>query len=284
MKNMLACILAGLVALLIIYTPAGARAAGTIDILVCYPGGSVRARDAEPALKNMVAVIESIGGWPAGTIKVSFTTKVAACRKLLDEKKPEFAIVSLGLFLENRVKHHLVPLARPKISGRDTDKYRILVRKGSYANIEALKGKTLGGQWLTEPEFLRRIVFKGKLDPARYFKLSPSRRALRALRELSRGKLDAVIVNELQYGGLSALPFGKGLAVAFASDEMPQMGVVADEKKADAADRARMRKALDAMCKNAEGKKLCTLFGIDAFVPSSGKTYQAVIDLYQGGK
>ena len=76
----------------------------------------------------------------------------------------------------------------------------------------------------------------------------------------------------------------KDLAVAFASDELPQIGVVADEKKSSAADRARMKKALDSMCDNAEGKKLCSLFGIDEFVASSGKTYQKVIDLYQSGK
>jgi ABC-type phosphate/phosphonate transport system substrate-binding protein len=284
MKQMIEYLSAGMAILLILFTPGEARASGSIGILVCYPGGSVRARDAEPALKNMIGVIESIGGWPAGTIKVSFTTKVKTCRKLLADKKPEFAILSLGLFLEYHVKNHLVPLARPRISGRDTDKYRILVRKGSYANLEALKGKTLGGQWLSEPEFLRRIVFRGNLDPTSYFKLSPSRRALRALRKLARGKLDAVIVNELQYNGLSALPFGKDLAVVFASEELPQMGVVADKKKAAAADMTRMKKALDSMCVNAEGKKLCSLFGIEAFVPSNDKTYQAVIKLYQGGK
>ena len=261
-----------------------AAAGDKLQILICYPGGSVRARDAKPAMDNMVGVLESIGGWPQGTIETSFTSRLDECREMLAEKKPPFAIMSLGLFLEKRGKYHMKPLAQPTIDGRKTDVYRILVRKGSYANLEALKGKKLSGPWLTEEDFLKRIIFKNSIDPKKFFELKPSRRALRSLRKLARGKLDAVIVNQRQYESLSSLPFAGDLEAVFTSDELPQMGVVFNAKLAKKVDRDRLLKGLGELCGHAKGKKLCELFGIDAFAASRDKTYKKVIDLWQSGK
>jgi len=263
---------------------AGMAKNATIDILICYPGGSVRAKDAKPAMDSMIGVIESIGGWSKGTIATHFTAKMKECRKLLQDKKPEFAILSLGLYLENYKKYNLAPLTQPKINNSTTDTYRLLVRKGTFKSLEDLKGKTIGGQLLSEIDFLKRIVFKSKIDPETFFKLKPSRRALRSLRKLSKGKIDAVIVNQQQYGGLSSLPFADKLEVVFTSEKLPQMGVVVNQKKTSKEDRQRLLKALSSMCTHNKGKKLCELFGIDAFIPSEIKTFKQVITLWNAGK
>jgi len=251
-----------------------------LDILICYPGGSVRAQDAKPALDSMISVLESIGGWPQGTIHTQFTARTKQCQQLLN-KKPHFAILSLGLFLQNREALQLVPLVQPRIEGSTTDTFRVLTRKDAAKNLAELKGKSLGGPWLSEPEFLARMVFDGQIDPASHFQLKPSRRALRALRKLAQGKLDAVLVNQMQYDGLALLPFAAKLSVAFTSQALPQIGVVANQQRTSAEDRRRLLQAISTMCTHEQGKKLCELFSIETFVPVDEKVYEAVIQRWK---
>ena len=260
---------------------ASAEAAPPRLVLVCYPGGPVRARDAQPAMESMLRVIEETGHWPQGSLTAEFTSKVDACRALMKQKQPHFAILSTGLYLEHRDAHHLVPVAQPNIRGKTTDTYRILVRKGTFGSLEDLEGKTLGGTLLTEPRFLKKIVFENRIDPAAHFELAPSRRALRALRKLDRGKLDAVMVNDQQYRSLDSLPFSDKLEVVFTSDPLPLVGLVADERKTSRKDRARLTQSLTAMCTHAKGKELCKLFGVEAFVPADTDTYKNISKLWR---
>ena len=258
-----------------------ARAGDQFRVLVCYPGGgAVKARQAKPAMDKMLSVLASLGGWSKESFQHDFTTKVDACRKLMAEKKPAFAILSLGLFLEHRVAHALTPLARPKMTGQTDEIYRVLVKKGTAADLSGLKGKSLGGSLLDETTFLQKVVFEGKLDPMAHFELKPSKRALRALRKLHQGKLDAVLVNQQQFRALSGLDFAADLSAAFTSKPLPLIGLTADQKQTTAEDRKRLTEALGKMCSHADGKETCKMFGIEAFSPADPKSYQAVIGLW----
>lgn len=275
--------LLGLVALLFTSGRAPlANAAGFTPtaVVVCYPGGPVQAREANGAMESMLRVVERVGQFPPGAYTSHFTAKVAECKKLLSEKKPAFAIASLGLYLELREQYHWMPLVQPKIQGRTSEIYRILIAKGKYKSLDELKGKTLGGTPLEEPLFLERIVFRGRVAPATFFEIKAARQALRALRQLAKGELDAVIVNEQQYHALGSLPFANQLEVLFSSDSIPLMGVVADERSTTAEERARFLKAISSMCSDAAGKKLCDLFGVEGFVGVDPADYQQVISLW----
>jgi len=250
------------------------------SVMVCYPGGPIKAADARPALDSMVKVIESAGHFKPGSMSSQFTTNLDECRKTLAQNPPHFAIISLGLFLEYETTYNLTPVAQPNIEGKTADTYRILVKKGTFGNLDALQGKTLGGTHLQEPLFLQRIVLKNRFDPAKHFKLQPSPRALEALRRLNQGKLDAVIVNDQQYKSLNSLPFAKDLEPIFTSGPVPLMGVVANTKKSSPEDRARLTQALSTMCSDPKGKELCELFGVESFVPADMNIYKSVKALW----
>lgn len=259
----------------------GPSAQGATEVLVCYPGGgNVKPRQAKPAMEKMLAVLERLGGWPAGTFHHQFTSDVDECRKLIASSKPAYLLTSLGLYLEQRAGLDLVPLVKPKMAGQDAEVYRVLVKKGGPTDLAGLKGKTLGGNLLDEPVFLKRIVFAGKVDPATYFTLEPSKRALRALRQLVQGKLDAVLVNEQQFKALAGLPFAKDLQPAFTSAKLPLLGLAAAGKRAKPAERARMAKAMSGLCGDTKGKEICDLFGLQAFSKAAPKDYETVIELW----
>jgi hypothetical protein len=263
-----------------------AQAADPKPIVVCYPGGPVKATDANNAMGSMLRVVEKVGRWPSGNFTSSFTAKASECKKILAEKRPTFIILSLGLFLELRNQYHLIPVASPRIKGMSNERYRIVVKKDTFKSLEELKGKTLGGTVLDEPEFLQRIVFTGTIDPTTYFVLKSSPQALRALRALSEGGIDAVILNEQQFSSLGSLPFAKELETIFTSKPIPLIGLVSNEQQSTAEERARLTKALVKMCTDAEGKKLCDMFGVESFNTVAKATFEPMIELWvsTGGK
>lgn len=199
------------------------------------------------------------------------------------EKNPKFAITSLGIYLELRDQHNLVPIAQPKINGNTSERYRVMVQKGKYKSLDELKGKTLGGTALEEPSFIGKIVFAGKYDPASFFVLKSSNQAIRALRALDKGELDSVILNEQQFGGLASLHMQTPLEAIFTSEEIPLMGVVANSATTTAEERARFSKALEGMCPDTEGKKLCELFGVESFATVDAATFEPMIKLWSKG-
>src|SRR5674476_1375645 len=75
--------------------PLAANAAPNPEmIVVCYPGGSVNAKDANGAMSSMLRVVERVGQWSANSFNSLFTTKLDECRKQMTEKNPKFATVS----------------------------------------------------------------------------------------------------------------------------------------------------------------------------------------------
>lgn len=261
--------------------PVAQPAQAATEVLVCYPGGgNVKPRQAKPAMERMLGVLERLGGWTAGTFHHQFTSNVDECRKRIATDKPAYLITSLGLFLEHRVAHGLVPMLTPKMTGQDREIYRVLVKKGGPADLAGLKGKSLGGSLLDEPGFLERIVFTGKTEPATYFSLKPSSRALRDLRKLAKGQLDAVLVNEQQFRALPGLAFASELTPAFTSAKLPLLGLAASTQRTEPTERARMTRAMAGLCKDAEGKEICALFGLQAFSPANPEDYKTVIELW----
>jgi ABC-type phosphate/phosphonate transport system substrate-binding protein len=267
------------------------RAAETIQapsalmtVLICYAGGPVQSQDAEAATASMLRVVEESGSWSPGSMTGVFISEVKECGMRLDEQKPPFAITTLGTFLTYHEKLGLIPLAQPVIDGSSMERYRIMVRKGMYASLESLKGKTVGGALVDEIEFLKRVVLRGAVDVESFFILKSSRRVLHCLRSLAKGELDAVIVNSQQYRAITSLPFAGELEAIFTSEEIPMVGIVANGQRTTADERNRFAHALSQVCKHQEGKQLCDLFGVENFVPTDLKAFQKVIDLWQSEK
>ncbi|TAK63451.1 sterol transporter periplasmic substrate-binding protein BstB [Methylobacter sp.] len=253
-------------------------------IVVCYPGGPVNTKDANEAMSSMLRVVEHIGQWQENRFNSLFITKTDDCRKQMAEKKPKFAIISLGLYLELRTRYHLVPVVQPKIKGRTSERYRVMVQKDKYKSLNELKGLTLGGTVLEEQSFVGKIVFAGKYDPASFFVLKTSNQAIRALRSLDKGELDAVILNEQQFNGLASLHMERPLEAVFTSEEIPLMGVVANSATTTLEERNRFGKALETMCTDTEGKKLCELFGVESFVTADAAVFEPMVKLWAKGK
>ena len=258
--------------------------AAPAPIVVCYPGGPVSEAEANSAMGAMLRVVERVGDWDENSFTSFFTANADECRKLLNAKKPSFAIMSLGLFLEQRNTHNLTPVVQPRMKGATSERYRVMVKQGKFKALDELKGKAVGGTVFEESAFVRKIVFAGQYDPQTFFNLKLTRQAIRALRSLDKDELDAVVLNGQQYAALGSLRLKSPLEAVFTSADIPLMGMAANNKTSTAEDRARFAKALEGMCTDAEGRKLCDLFGVEAFVPANTGAIEPMIKLWNQGK
>ncbi|MBL6974941.1 MAG: PhnD/SsuA/transferrin family substrate-binding protein [Deltaproteobacteria bacterium] len=250
------------------------------SLVICYTTGSVNVREAKKATESMLRVLETIGKWSEGTFTSHFVTGVKACERVFNNEKPHFIIPSLGFYLQHGGRDRLVPLAQPRVKGASTDTWRVMVRKGTHDSLDSLKGGKLGGTLVSEPLFLEKVVFRGAVKPEEHFKLRHSKRALRPLRDLAAGRLDAVLVNDQQFQALGSLPFGKDLEAVFTSKPLPLPGVFADTTRSSKRDRGRFGKAMVAFCGHPEGKSFCELFGIDGFEPVDPSAFSEVRALW----
>lgn len=266
-----------LVAILALLLPASLQAR---SLVLCYPGGGVKARDAQPSTEKMLRLVERLGGWKAGTFESFFTAKGDECERWMAEKKPDFAIVTLGYWLDHGSSDGWEPLVQPKVQGKTTEVFRVVVRKGTYRDLDGLKGRSLGGTPLEEPRFVERVVFQGRYRLSD-FQVRPGLQALKALRALNERELEAVILNDQQFRSIDSLPFGAELEAIFASEPIPLMGVVAHTQRTTPEERKRLQKAMQGFCGHPDGKGFCELFGIDAFLPANGSVYDGARALWK---
>lgn len=231
-------------------------------LVLCYPGGSVREADAKPATDQMLRVMERMSGWESGSFTSEFTSDMTKCAALM-AKKPDYAIVSLGFLLQN--PEGLEPVVQPKMDGKTTEIFRVLVRKGSFKTMDEIKGRKISGTPLAEPAFVEKVVFGGKY-PLASFVADKSRGSIKTLRDLTASKIDAALVTEQQYNASKSLDWARDLEVIFTSKALPIMPLVASKAKTTARDRDGFIVTMEKFCDDKEGKQFCKLFGISGFV------------------
>jgi len=231
-------------------------------LVLCYPGGSVREADAKPATDQMLRVMEKMSGWDSGSFTSEFTSDMTKCGALM-AAKPDYAIVSLGFLLQN--PEGLEPVVQPKMDGKTTETFRVLVRKGAFKTMDELKGKKISGTPLAEPAFVEKVVLAGKY-PLSSFVAEKARGSIKALRDLTGSKIDAVLVTEQQFNASKSLDWARDLEVIFTSKALPIMPLVASKAKTTAKDREGFIRTMERFCDDKEGKQFCKLFGISGFV------------------
>jgi len=249
--------------------------------LICHTGSVTTAEEAQPYIDGFGGYLARKLGWQEGTWEVKFENLRADGEKALAEWSPSFAALSLGIFLEQEGPQNLVPLVLARINGKTTNKYYILVAKDSAKTVEDLKGKRIVGSILDDATFLSKVVFAGKLEAATHFDLKQTKRPLRAIRKVARGKLDAALVDDVQLQSLKGLPLFEKLSIIYESAAVPNLGMVFVKGRAGESDVKKFADALIGMCQDSEGKKMCETFAVEGFEPIPAGALDGVRKLYK---
>jgi hypothetical protein len=252
---------------------------GQRDLVVVRPGGPTPSEEATSQVSRLIVEIAKRAGWDPESVQASYFNRADDALAHIEQNTPGFLLASPGFFLEQKTALGLRPINQILINGQDTHRYYIMVRKDTLSDLEDLRGNTLAGAVLAEPEFVERVVLEGRFTFGTDL-TAEFRRALSALRNLHRGKLDAVILDEMEYAGLTHLPFADELTTLFTSAALPNTGIFELTGVAVETDSQALVEATKDFCSMGEGAAICETYGITGFKPVPQELFNDLIDKF----
>jgi ABC transporter, phosphonate, periplasmic substrate-binding protein len=268
-----------LLAFSIVLLAAGFAAAEPYQMVVVNPGGPSPSEQAQQQVDRMAKEVGVAAGWPESATSASYFNDSAAALAFIQQSKPGFVLGTPGFYLKYRKELKLSLFCQALLSGASEGQYFVVAKKDSFAALADLKGKTLAGTHLNEPEFVQRVVFEGKLDPEVKTK---SMRSLRALRRLTKGEVDAVLLDAKEHAGMGTLEFAKSLVTIYQSKPIPNAGFMVVSGNVAPQQVKALAKALGGFCEMSSGTEICRDFDISGFKPATDATLSGIVKLYEG--
>ncbi len=255
-------------------------AARADPLIICKVNGIGNTNQAADPLREFLRHLEKAVGIKANSMKGEYHTRLADCLKYIQESKPHLGVLDLGTYLSQRDTLKLKPLAH--MGAADTERYHVLVRKGSFKNLASLKGKRF---FMSESDatLVSRIILGGKLDLAKdtQLKVKKPLKCLKSVGREKKGKFkgDAALVDEMTYKRRAEIKGLVELEEIYKSGGLPGLTLVVVKDRASKELVSKIRNALPKLCAGA-GKKLCKQFQISSFKEATAKTYDKLTAAY----
>src|SRR5512138_1133795 len=167
--------LAVLVQTALVCSAHAADRAAPVALVIVNPGGPDAGSEGNKLAAELAAHLAATAELPPSQIEAAYFNQLPAATAYLGKHKDAFVLGGLGVFLSQRRALQLVPLAQLVGKSGGDDAFTVVVRKGRYANLDELRGKTLHGSVLADDaRFVDRFVFGGKLQASEHFKCVPS--------------------------------------------------------------------------------------------------------------
>jgi len=243
-----------------------------LQMLFVKPGGAGSAEEAAPYMAELSAeVAQHAKGLK---IEAAYHNDAQAAFSDLQAQSYDVALVSLGFYLAHGKALDMDIILRTRPRNIKEETYRLLVHKDSSLTLDKIL--TLSGNVVIEEAFARRIILENKTQAA----FTPTLRPLSDIRKVSRGQLEAVLIDEAQYQGLQSLPYLANLKIIFTSKPLPTPVVVALGDR-QAKQRTQLKKALLALGKTENGELLLEDLQLDGFAkPLASEVYLDLERLY----
>ena len=248
-----------------------ATAAEPVLVLICQPGGPDLAQEQQEVVERLYRYLEKKTGLADGQIRGVYTNTREDCEREL-AKEPTVFLPSLPVFMEYRKRLDLEAVAQLQIDGQVRDHFYIMAAKGSGLTLEGLAGKTLTGTHLDSKKFIDDIVLEGRVA-LKDVKLLPQRMGLRAIREVVRGKADAVLLDGTQHRALVGTRFQAQLELVHVSKDVPTPPVAIVKRRGPAGFGKQLAQALVGMGADPEGQSVLRLFSIEGFMVPKPQTW-----------
>jgi ABC transporter, phosphonate, periplasmic substrate-binding protein len=263
-------------------TASAADKAGPVALVIVHPGGPDVGAEGNKLAAELAAHLAGSAGIDAAQLEAAYFNQTAPALVYLKKHKDAFVLGGLGVFLSQRKALKLVPLARLAGKSGSDEEFSVVVRKGRYANLDELKGKTLVGSVLADDaRYVDRFAFGGKLESSAWFRCTPSERPLSALRKLASDDVDAVLVNRAQMEALRAMPLHEKVQAIFNSGPVPTVGLMMAATSRTQALRARVVQAVSKLCGTEKGAPVCQTYGITGFEPIGEDALAQAIKKYE---
>ncbi len=283
-KNRSHIVIALSILFLLLLPPAPAGEGEEVSILIVFPGGPPDSRVA-PYIGDLAGLIADGMGISPRSLRVEYFSLAGPALEYLRRNPDSFIIGSAGFFLSRRQELSLVPLAAVEMDTGNEGRYHLIVKKGSFRELEELKGKTVAGSTLYEdPVFLRTLVFENRIDPESDLLREPTSRPLTAIRRLARGEVGAVLLDDLQLESLRSLPLFEEVSVIYRSPPLPEVGLMMVDTTATRRRQEGFLAALEGLGETEEGGRAFGSFGLRGFRRIDPGSLEEAIRKYETGR
>jgi len=262
----------------------------TDEMILVYPGKPGTQEQAKNVLESFTDYVESHAGWGKGALHATyFNSEDGALEALNAEKKPEWGILSLAIYVKWKKEGKAITLvAQSELERKPTMQFHLLVPKDSKVkDLATLSGARVASSYLEDRAFATRVLFKGALDAASGISVIDTKTIGTALSYCAKFRLpkdgkriDALLVDDEQLHGLEGKKddFAK-MRLVWSSDALPTPPVVRFGA-ANAAKEQKLLSVLTAMNGNAPGKKILDDLTTTGFQNPNKSAYDAVEKLY----
>jgi hypothetical protein len=255
-----------------------AAAEGEARLVIAQPGYPGSTAEAKEFISRLTKAVEA-GGGPKLAGGEYHNVETAAL-EAIERDRPAVGIVSLGFYLKHRRSLALKPL----VWSQPEEAFAVAARKGTMKSLADLSGKTVSGTPLLEAEFVARVLFApsatGGASAAAAWKPAPERLFSKAIREVARGRSDAVLLSGREYEAMKRLGAGAELERIHSTAAYPVALAVRLGEGAGGEAAKGFAAALEALNRTADGKDLLETMGIGGFKPIDAARLGAIEALF----
>ncbi len=250
-----------------------------------FLGGPDTGAEGDKIINQFLSTLARLSNMGANSFQGKYFNSMTEAKAYITQNRNVYIMASIGFFLSNRNAMNLTPLALVKLQGNDREQFYLSVKKGAYKNLQQLKGKTLSGNVLYEDgKFINAMIFDNEIRIGDHFVLKPTNRPLSAIRKLTTGQFDAVLLNHMQYFSLKGLAIFQQIEVIHKSPKMPALGMMMTNTPQNRSTKNRILSAVTTMCNQADTKGVCKNFGIDGFETLGSETLNDEINKFESAK
>ena len=256
-----------------------------INFVIVNAGGSEIGGQGDQIITQFLDILTKETSLKRSMVQGQYFNDISLARAFIKKNNNSFVMGSLGFFLSNRDSYNLVPLSLIIAGGKNIEQYYVIVKKGSYKSLDSLKGKVISGNVLYEDNrFINNVIFDGKINITEYFKVQPTARPLSAVRNVTTGVIDAVLLTGMQYESLKKIQSTfQNIDVVYRSAEFPRVGFMMVDTESTQSVKQEILNAVVKMTRLEEGKKVCQNFGITGFENIPPEFLNEAISKYSSG-
>lgn len=245
-----------------------------VRILVVKEHGVGSPTLAQPYLDRFVATAATQNGW--ADAKGQYYVTRAAAEEFISTQKPHYGIISLGAFLDFRLRYNLEVIGKVAVSLVGGQQYFLISKTA--ADLAGCKGKKLASDHANDQRFIEKVVARGAFKLAD-FELKPTQRPLQTIKEVISGGADCALIDDAQMGEMAKLSAAAdGVKAVWSSEKLPPM-VVAAFPNAPTPERLKFQSNFSKVCE-ADTRPACAEVGILSLDLASAADYAAVVAAY----
>ncbi|MDP6943182.1 MAG: hypothetical protein QF464_03450 [Myxococcota bacterium] len=261
-------------ALLVWFTLAPAPHARAEALAICHDGGPGSTKQAAKAVETFLRHTEATAGLAPNSLTGEYHTKRKHCDAYVQANSPVLVVLDLATHLSKANAWGLQPIAH--LGKADTVRWHIVVREGAYPDLGSLDGKTVLSTAPDDSAFLNRIVLAGRSHRLTF---EHTRRALKALRSVGRGKAEAALVDHEAVAHMGSLDLPHKLVSIYSSEGLPGLTMSA---RGSGDTVSRVQRALPKLC-DGDGRKLCKTFKVKRFQSADPRRLRGLLKRRGGG-